>query len=276
MPGALVELRGVVKRYGRARPVLDGVGLTLAGGEVVRVGGVNGSGKSTLLRLVAGVSTASGGIVTRRARATGYVPERPPANLRMTGRGYLTRMARIRGGARDERIDDLIGRLGLADWAGARMTTMSKGTAQKVLIVQALLADPDLLVLDEPWSGLDAAAQTALAAAVAERREAGACVLYTDHAERLVGVPADRALLVERGALTESAATAAVMPMRLELAAGNGAAGTLAGLPGVRRVGPLPGERLEVLVDPGAADAVLARALALGCSVRRAGPAAGP
>jgi ABC-type multidrug transport system ATPase subunit len=117
LPEALVELRGVVKRYGRARPVLDGVGLTLAGGEVVRVGGVNGSGKSTLLRLVAGVSTASGGIVTRRVRATGYVPERPPANLRMTGRGYLTRMARIRGSARDERIDDLIGRLGLADWA---------------------------------------------------------------------------------------------------------------------------------------------------------------
>jgi ABC-type Mn2+/Zn2+ transport system ATPase subunit len=79
MSGALVELRGVVHRYGRAEPVLDRVGLTLAAGEVVRVDGVNGSGKSTLLRLVAGVSTASGGTVTRRARVTGYVPERLPA-----------------------------------------------------------------------------------------------------------------------------------------------------------------------------------------------------
>jgi ABC-type multidrug transport system ATPase subunit len=175
-------LEAVSKRFGRREPaVLRDVDLRLDDGSVIALLGANGSGKSTLLRLLAGLTRPTSGRVHVGAVRTGYVPERFPANLRFGTRDYLEHMASI-GSVADgpAAVAAVIGRLSL-DPDAPRIDRLSKGTRQRVALGQALLGDPDLLLLDEPWTGLDAAVRSEALAAVAERRAAGACVVIADH-----------------------------------------------------------------------------------------------
>ncbi|WP_442785585.1 ATP-binding cassette domain-containing protein [Actinacidiphila sp. DG2A-62] len=182
----MLRVEGVGRRYGaRGRWVLRGVDLEAAPGELVRVEGANGSGKSTLLRIVAGADRPSAGTVTGRpARATAYVPERFPPALPFPALRYLTRLGAVRGlGAPDAlaRARHWLDRFDVAGYAATPLDRLSKGTCQKIAVAQALLADPELLVLDEAWTGLDAVARETLDAAVRERLAAGATVLFVDH-----------------------------------------------------------------------------------------------
>ena len=199
-----VELHRVGKRYGARSPwVLKGVELRLAPGSLTRIEGRNGSGKSTLLALIAGIGRPTRGRVTGGGRRA-YVPERLPAVLPFDVAGYLDRLGAVHGldpmTAR-RRATNWLDRLGALPWAGAPMTALSKGTAQKVAITQALMADADLLVLDEAWTGLDAASRAVVDEAVAERVAAGSAVVLVDH-QRVArtGLPAD-VYLVESGAV---------------------------------------------------------------------------
>jgi ABC-type multidrug transport system ATPase subunit len=201
-----VRLEAVGKRYGARQPwVVRDVSLDLAPGRLIRLEGRNGSGKSTLLKVVAGVSLPSAGRVTGRPRA-GYVPERFPGGLPFPARDYLLHMARVhglRGPACAAAVDEWLERLGAAGYAGATLRSLSKGMCQKVAIAQALLARPDLLVLDEAWTGLDQAARRTLDLAVAERVAAGGMVLFVDHdPARLVGQASERWHLDSGGRLT--------------------------------------------------------------------------
>lgn len=203
-----VGLERVSKRYGRTGPlVLDGVCLALEPCTVTVLRGPNGSGKTTLLRVLVGASRPSGGTVHRPA-TVGYVPERFPAGLRFSPREYLRHAQRIRGLAGTGN-DALVERLGLTDQADLPLATLSKGTRQKVAVAQALLADPDLLVLDEPWNGLDAGTQAELSGVLREVRERGARVLLADHGEAATQVQADRHLHLHGGALVEGPAAQA-------------------------------------------------------------------
>ncbi|MFI2238549.1 ABC transporter ATP-binding protein [Streptomyces chrestomyceticus] len=189
-----MRLDGVGRRYGARGPwVLRNIDLDLPRRSLVRVEGHNGSGKSTLLRIVAGIDAPSRGRVTGRPRSA-YVPERFPAALPFTAVGYLTHLGRIhglRGPAAARRATDWLERFGAGGHARTPLAELSKGTSQKVALTQALLADPELLVLDEAWTGLDPAARDVLDRAVAERVAAGGTVVFVDHDPRRLAGAAD-------------------------------------------------------------------------------------
>jgi ABC-type multidrug transport system ATPase subunit len=180
----LLRLTRVGKRYGLRGPwVLGEVDLKIAAGTLVLIEGRNGSGKSTLLRLAAGLGRPSTGRVSGTGRRA-YVPERFAAALPFDALGYLAHVAAAHGlpaAVGRARATAWLDRLGGGSWTGVPLKALSKGTAQKVAVAQALLAEPDLLVLDEARTGLDAAARKVLDAAVDERLAAGGAVLVVDH-----------------------------------------------------------------------------------------------
>jgi ABC-type multidrug transport system ATPase subunit len=217
-----MRLDGVGRRYGRNGGasqaggglgggwVLRGVDLSLPERSLVRVEGENGSGKSTLLRLLAGIDAPSAGRITGR-RPGAYVPERFPAAMPLTVLGYLTRMGRVHGltrGAARDRAREWLELFGVDAYARTPLSELSKGSSQKVVVAQALMAGPGLLVLDEAWTGLDQAARTQLDRSVAERVAEGGTVVFVDHdPERLAGAP-DATYRVEGGGLREVAGQA--------------------------------------------------------------------
>ncbi|HEY3557439.1 MAG TPA: ATP-binding cassette domain-containing protein [Kribbella sp.] len=200
----VVRLRKVSKRYGR-REILDGVDLHLNAGELVALIGANGSGKSTVLRLMVGLSRPSAGSVQRDARVVGYVPDVFASHDRLSASAYLTHLGRIRGlstsTARDRGLE-LLDRLALAGGADTPMRKLSKGNAQKVALAQALLDPPQLLVLDEPWSGLDANAHSTLRELLTEAAGQGAAVAFTEHSAETVRTTATRVCEITNGRLT--------------------------------------------------------------------------
>ncbi|POM24503.1 Zinc import ATP-binding protein ZnuC [Actinomadura rubteroloni] len=210
-----MRLDDVGFRYHRRGPwILRDVTLELAPGRVVEVTGVNGAGKSTFLRLVAGLRRPRRGRVTGRPRRVGYAPERFPVAQPFTVRAYLTHMAALR-----KRRDDVIGawseRLGFAHLLDVRLPELSKGSAQKVGLAQALLHEPDLLILDEPFAGLDARTRDELPALVAERAADGATVVISDHQGVLGPIrDRDRLLVADRTIRVLDAAEKAGEPGR--------------------------------------------------------------
>ncbi len=184
-----MRLDGVWFRYARrADWVLRGVDVVVEPGATVVVLGRNGVGKSTLLQLAAGVLTPDRGGVTGRPAVVGWVPERFPAGQPFTARQYLERIAAVRGAPRGA-VEAWAGRLALTPYLQTRLSALSKGTAQKVGLAQALLLPPGLLVLDEPWEGLDAGARLLVPEIVAEVTAAGGAVLVSDHRGEIATLP---------------------------------------------------------------------------------------
>ncbi|MFC7302859.1 ATP-binding cassette domain-containing protein [Streptomyces monticola] len=204
------------RRYGLGGPwVLRGVGLEVPPGALVRISGTNGSGKSTLLRLLAGIDAPTEGRIEGRTEGRGggrsrsrggglprtaYVPERFPASLPFTALGYLTHLGGVHGLRRPvaaARATAWLERFGAEGHARTPLTELSKGTSQKVAVAQALLAEPELLVLDEAWTGLDTAARAELDRAVGELTDLGASVVYVDHDPRRLADTVDSVYRVE-------------------------------------------------------------------------------
>ncbi|MGC0312469.1 ABC transporter ATP-binding protein [Kitasatospora acidiphila] len=207
-----VRIAGVGKRYQRGGPwVLRDLELVLPAGALVRIDGTNGSGKSTLLKLVGGIEPPSRGRIELSGRRA-YVPERFPPALPFDAAGYLCRVGRIHGlsaRAAAERAAHWLERFGIADRSGTPLNRLSKGSCQKVAVAQALLAEADVLLLDEAWTGLDQGARTVLDEAAAERAGQGGTVLFVDHdPNRLAGLTT-AAYLVHDGRVTERQAAAA-------------------------------------------------------------------
>ncbi|UQA92536.1 ATP-binding cassette domain-containing protein [Streptomyces halobius] len=199
-----MRLDGVGRRYGVGGPwVLRDVHLEVPARALLRVEGTNGSGKSTLLRLLAGIDRPSTGRITGRPR-TAYVPERFPGALPFTAVGYLTHLGRVhglRGPVAAQRATEWLERFGAAGHARTPLVELSKGTSQKVAVAQALLAEPELLVLDEAWTGLDRGARDVLDRAVAERVADGGTVVFVDHDPRRLEGAADARHRVADGRL---------------------------------------------------------------------------
>ncbi|MFD9891538.1 ABC transporter ATP-binding protein [Amycolatopsis sp. NPDC059027] len=264
----MIRLVGVGKWYGRGEPVLDGVDLSVPRGRVIGILGTNGSGKSTLLRILAALSRESAGRVVGRPRV-GYLPDRFPAGQRMSARAYLRHMARIHGLADLSVIDPLLDRLALVGGPRSPLRTLSKGNAQKVGLAQAVLVDPELLILDEPWSGLDVEAHAVLGELVAETKNRRASVVFTDHRAAVVHEHADDVYRIEHGRLSVVESTVDIpAATRIVL---HGAGGDLSAEPGVRET-VADGARVVLTVEAEHADAVLLRALNGGWSVREVAP----
>ncbi|WP_229073975.1 ATP-binding cassette domain-containing protein [Actinoplanes sp. DH11] len=199
-----MRFEGVWFRYARRAPwALRGAEATVEAGRTVVVLGPNGAGKSTLLQLAAGVLRPVRGAVRDRPAVVGWVPERFPAAQPFTAIGYLRAMAQVRG-LPPAAADPWVERLGLAPHAGTALTDLSKGTAQKVGLAQALLAPPGLLVLDEPWEGLDAASRTLVPEIVAEVTGGGGAVLVSDHRGEIAGLPDAEHWLLTDGELRQA------------------------------------------------------------------------
>jgi ABC-2 type transport system ATP-binding protein len=178
-----VRLCDVWFRYARRGDwTLRAVNAAVEPGQTVVVLGRNGAGKSTLLQIAAGVLRPVRGAVRDRPAVVGWVPERFPADQPFTAGQYLRRMAALRGRpAAGSGVDAWMERLQLTEHRDTRMTDLSKGTAQKVGLAQALLVPPGLLVLDEPWEGLDAVTRALIPEIVGEVTAAGGLVLISDH-----------------------------------------------------------------------------------------------
>ncbi|GIH27528.1 ABC transporter ATP-binding protein [Acrocarpospora phusangensis] len=176
-------------RYRRNDPwVLAEVALDLPPGSVTEVVGPNGSGKSTLLRVLAGLLPPTRGTVTGRPAVVGYAPERFPAAQPFTVAGYLRHLAAIRR-ADPEAVEEWTSRLGMEHLLGQRLSDLSKGSAHKVGLAQALLCRPGLLILDEPFAGLDSAARAEVALTVDAIAAQGGIVVASDHQGDLRALP---------------------------------------------------------------------------------------
>jgi ABC-type uncharacterized transport system ATPase subunit len=162
-------------------------------------------------------------------------------------------------------VDPLLERLALVGGSTAPLRTLSKGNAQKVGLAQAVLVRPDLLILDEPWSGLDVATHAILGELVDETRARGASVVFTDHRPQVVHDHADVVHLMDQGRLTADSA----QPATRIVLRGNGT--DWADEPGVRHT-VTEGGQVVLTVEAGSVDAVLLRALKDGWSVREVTP----
>jgi ABC-type multidrug transport system ATPase subunit len=274
---AHTTLSAVRKRFGRrADWVLDGVDLDLTPGSTTVVVGANGSGKSTLPRIVAGLARPTAGRVARAHATMGYAPDRLGARVRMSARVYVEHMARIRridphdGRAR---ADALFARLGLRPGPDTPIGSLSKGNSQKVALTQALVAPVDLLILDEPYGGLDVQARDAVSEIIGERARHGTAVLVSAHAP-LDTLGAARTLRLERGRLRAAAAVHAAT--RVVLSSRHGTADaralrTVAGVVDAR----VEGDTVILSVEPDAVDDLLAFAIATDWSVTAVVPPPG-
>lgn len=275
-----MRVSGVSKRYGRDRQVLSDVDMDFESGDITAITGGNGSGKSTLLRILVGVSRQTAGTVTGRPERVGYVPERFPSNERLTARSYLTHMGRIRGLSSREAgraAARLLDRFALAGGFDTALRQLSKGNLQKVGLAQALLVPPELLVLDEPWSGLDRSAHGVLGEVMAECAAAGGSVVFTDHREAVVQTNATRVYRIDKGRVRPGDAAAgqaaATLVVRLVLEAPPGDEGRLRDDADAILVSAISacweGNRVLVRAVKPDADGLLLAALQRGWSVTR-------
>jgi ABC-2 type transport system ATP-binding protein len=267
-----IRLAGVRKSYRGRGEVLAGIDLELAPGLPVAVLGGNGTGKSTLLRIAAGCAAPTAGVVRGRPPVVGYLPGRVPASLRMPVRSYLRHMAALHGAPRAQAADHAAAVLADLDFTGdldAPVALLSTGNAQKVGLAQAMSCGAGLLVLDEPWSGLDAPAAAALDRLL-DKAAGEAALLVTDHTGRAASLPAARVLRLAGGVLSPEPITEPI-PERMgltvvELRCPGDPADALRALPAVQDSWIGRGS-LTVRVPAARGDGLLAAALACGCSV---------
>jgi len=198
----LVELSHISKKYG-STAVLKEISMVINSGKATALIGRNGSGKSTLLSILAGLLHVSSGHLHQRDSNmdTGYAPEVFPA-LKFTPEEFLRSMGRLHGfahGDADQRIEELLLRFHLEGFRSRSMTSFSKGMLQKVNIMQSVLAKPQLLLLDEPMSGLDGPAQAALVQLVKELKGMGTAVVFSVHEPQWVKELADDVHVLQAG-----------------------------------------------------------------------------
>ncbi|MFA1539464.1 ATP-binding cassette domain-containing protein [Actinomadura monticuli] len=177
------------------------VSLSLAAGSVTEVTGHNGAGKSTLLRVIAGLRRPRLGVVTDRPARVGYAPERFPVDQPFSVRAYLGHMAALRRTPGDA-VGAWAERLRFDHLLDVRLPELSKGSAQKVGLTQALMDDPELLILDEPFAGLDAATRDALPGLISDLAAGGTTVVISDHQRCIEALPGIDRLRVADAAVT--------------------------------------------------------------------------
>lgn len=281
-----VSLNNVTKRFGSFTAV-DGLSFDVAKGEIYGFLGPNGAGKTTTLRMMLEIIAPSAGSIVmlgsssaiKVRRRIGYLPEERGLYRKMKAVDSIAYFAQLRGvprGKAKKKAMALLEEFGLGDFARSKNEALSKGMAQKVQLLSTIAHEPELLILDEPFSGLDPINQETLEALIRSQRDSGRTIIFSthvmQHAERLC----DRFLIIAHGrkrfegTLSEARAAFA---QRLYVRTSAGAE-TLVGLGGVARisVGENGGTETtyEIELEDGADPQLfLRKAVAAGVSISR-------
>ena len=208
MTRTMIQLESVVKRYGTLTAV-DDLSFDVYGGEIFGLLGPNGAGKTTCIRIMmdifrpdAGSVSVMGqppGIVRHRV---GYLPEERGLYRDLKVLGVLVYLAELKGTPRSaarQRALDWLERVELADWAGHKVKDLSRGMQQKLQFVASLVHDPELLILDEPFQGLDPVNVELIKGLVRQLQAEGKTVVLSAHQMNLVEALCDRIVLIDRG-----------------------------------------------------------------------------
>ena len=222
-----IETHGLTKRFGE-RTALDGIDLEVPRGVAFGFLGPNGAGKTTIIRTLLGLTQASAGtmqllghpVPAERAQAlqrVGAIVEEPRFHMHLTGRENLRIVAAVRGPETHARIEPALARVGLTERAGQKVKSYSMGMRQRLGVARCLLADPLLLILDEPTNGLDPGGIQEFREMIrAMVEQEGRTVFISSHLLDEVEKTCDAAAIVDRGKIVTQGAIA-------ELAAGGGA-----------------------------------------------------
>lgn len=202
-----VLLQGVTKRFG-AQTAVDQLDLTIPTGSIYGFIGPNGSGKTTTMRMILRIYNVDAGVVrvlgndagsTADSRI-GYLPEERGLYRRMTVRQVLRYFARLKGMRRpDAAIDEQLERMSAREWDKKKIEQLSKGMAQKIQFIVAVIAKPDLVILDEPFSGLDPVNMEVLRDAVVDMQKAGTTVIFSTHDMDMAEQLCDRVVMIYKG-----------------------------------------------------------------------------
>jgi ABC-2 type transport system ATP-binding protein len=208
----MLEVRNLTKLYVR-RPAVDDVSFTIRPGDILGYLGPNGSGKSTTVKMLTGLLQPSRGSILWQGRnirqdlidykkSLGYVPEEPNLYPYLTGREYLQLAGRLRclpAAALESRIDQLLNLLSLYEHRYSPISSYSKGMRQKILISAALLHNPDVLVFDEPLSGLDVTTSLVFKNLLKALAREGKVILYSSHVLEVVEKVCTSVIILRKG-----------------------------------------------------------------------------
>ena len=210
----MLEAVGLTKRYLR-HAVVDAVNFRVAPGEVLGYLGPNGSGKSTTVKMIVGLIEPSEGEALYRGRniredikwfqsRLGYVPEEAHVYPYLTGREFLQLTGRLRGmeeRALNEKIDAMLNLFSLYEQRHGAIASYSKGMKQKILLTAALLHDPEVVIFDEPLSGLDVTTAMVFKSLVRALSGRGKVILYSSHVLEVVEKVCTKVLILRQGAV---------------------------------------------------------------------------
>lgn len=260
---ATLEIDSLTKSYGSVR-ALRGTTFDVRAGEIFGFVGSNGAGKTTTMRIVLGVLAADGGEVRwdgrpigpDARRRIGYMPEERGLYPRMRVADQLTYLARLHGlsaGAARDATTRWTDTLGVASRRGDEVQKLSLGNQQRVQLAAALTHDPDALVLDEPFSGLDPVAVDVMSDVLRDRADAGVPVVFSSHQLDLVERLCDRVGIIKDGAMVALGTIDELRRTETERWVVDGAPGAswIGTVPGARAVS-LEGSRTVVELAPGA------------------------
>jgi ABC-2 type transport system ATP-binding protein len=208
----MLELCNISKRF-RGAMAVDNVSFSARAGQITGYLGPNGSGKSTTMKIITGLLQATSGEIFFKGapvqrdwiafkRLLGYVPEEPHLYSHLSALEYLWMVAQLRDlppAIAGERINGLLKLFSLHDDRHASIAGYSKGMRQKVLLVAALMHNPDLILLDEPFSGLDIASSLILRSLIVELAARGKVVLFSSHELETVERVSSRVVILHRG-----------------------------------------------------------------------------
>ncbi|MDI6942852.1 MULTISPECIES: ABC transporter ATP-binding protein [Microbacterium] len=273
----MLRLRGITKRYGE-RQVLDDVSFDVAPGRLTGFVGGNGAGKTTTMRIVLGLLARDGGEVTldgapltpEERRNFGYMPEERGLYPKMKVLDHIVYLARLHGFGRAEatrRATELLEQLGLAERLGDNVETLSLGNQQRAQIAASLVHEPRVLILDEPFSGLDPLAVETVASVLQQRAADGVSVLFSSHQLDVVERLCDDLVIIAGGTIRAAGGRDALREQhatnRYELVS-DGDAGWLRGEPGVQVVDFAGGFAVFDVDSDDTAQRVLRKAVDLG------------
>lgn len=275
----MLELTGISKAFGTLK-ALDNVSFGVAPGRLTGFVGRNGAGKTTAMRIVLGVLAGDSGTVTLDGspvgsadrRRFGYMPEERGLYPKMRVLEQVAYLARLHGftrAAATARARSVLEQLGLGERVSDLVETLSLGNQQRAQIAAAIVHDPDVLILDEPFSGLDPFAVDLVAGVLTERAAAGVAVLFSSHQLDLVERLCDDLVIIADGRIRAAGAREALRRQhatdRYELVLRDGTdVGWVAAQPGVLPVQLAPGRASFDASDDDAAQQVLRRAVDAG------------